>query len=328
MHPGMPCGVETRRAICYNEHNYIRCGDETMMGYLFVIMALMVGAAKGFCGKKTSSAITTLSGTLLFNSVRMLICIPIGLAAVFLAAGSLSSLAVDGRTLLISLLSGAATSFFVVSWIAAVRRGAYMLVDVFLTLGVAVPVVLCRVFFGESVRVSQVIGILMLVAASYVMCSYNMSLRKERMKLADYLLLAFSGAANGLTSFAQKWFRYESAADASVFNFYTYVFSAAVLIICWLTVRGREEKKETAGGNILRLGLYVTVMSVCIFLHSLFSTMAAGYLTSSQLYPLMQGGGLTLSMLMAHVFFGEKITPRCLAGIAIAFAALMVINLM
>jgi len=299
-----------------------------MMGYLFVLMALLMGATKGFCGKKTSGTITTLSGTMLFNSVRMMICIPIGLLAVFMATGSLASLTVDWRTLLISLLSGAATSFFVVSWIMAVRRGAYMLVDVFLTLGVIVPVVLCRVFFGEEVRVSQVIGILMLVAASYVMCSYNMSLRKERMRLSDILLLSFSGAANGLTSFAQKWFRYESAADASVFNFYTYVFSAAVLIVCWLLARGREEKKEEGGGNLLRLGVYVTVMSVCIFLHSLFSTMAAGYLTSSQLYPLMQGGGLTLSMFMAHVFFKEKITARCLTGIGIAFAALMVINLL
>ena len=72
----------------------------------------------------------------------------------------------------------------------------------------------------------------------------------------------------------------------------------------------------------------MVIMSLCLFLHSLFSTMAAGYLTSSQLYPLMQGGALVLSMLMCAIFFGERITLRCLVGIGTAFAALLCINLL
>ena len=86
---------------------------------------------------------------------------------------------------------------------------------------------------------------------------------------------------------------------------------------------GRIDRK-----SLIRLGGYVTVMSLCLFLHSLFSTMAAGYLTSSQLYPLMQGGSLVLSMLMSAVCFGEKINIRCVIGIGITFAALLCINLL
>ena len=120
------------------------------MGYLFCILALFMGVTKGYCGKKTSGTITTFPATMLFNAVRMLICIPIGLLFVWFYTGSLSVLRPDGLTLLISAVSGIATSVFVVSWIAAVRTGAYMMVDVFLTLGVAVPVVLCRLFFEEA----------------------------------------------------------------------------------------------------------------------------------------------------------------------------------
>jgi uncharacterized membrane protein len=300
------------------------------MGYLFCLFALLVGVTKGYCGKKTSGTVTTLPGTMLFNAVRMLICIPIGFLCVLIYTGS-PSLAIDGKTLLISVLSGAATSCFVVSWIACVRKGAYMMVDVFLTLGVIVPVVLCRIFFDEAVRWNQLLGILLLVIAAYIMCTYNKSIGKEKIRPSSILLLTFCGASNGLTSFSQKWFRYESTADVSLFNFYTYIFSAVILIVCWLTVRAAHpgESGGTIGKkDLIRLGGYVTVMSLCLFLHSLFSTMAAGYLTSSQLYPLMQGGSLVLSMLMSAVFFGEKINLRCVTGIAITFAALLCINLL
>ncbi len=300
------------------------------MGYLFCLFALLVGVTKGYCGKKTSGTVTTLPGTMLFNAVRMLICIPIGFLCVLIYTGS-PILAIDGKTLLISVLSGAATSCFVVSWIACVRKGAYMMVDVFLTLGVIVPVVLCRIFFHEAVRWNQLLGILLLVIAAYIMCTYNKSIGKEKIRPSSILLLTFCGAANGLTSFSQKWFRYESTADVSLFNFYTYIFSAVILIVCWMTVRVAHPG-ETGGTigkkDLIRLGGYVTVMSLCLFLHSLFSTMAAGYLTSSQLYPLMQGGSLVLSMLMSAVFFGEKINLRCVTGIAITFAALLCINLL
>ena len=299
------------------------------MGYLFILLALFCGVTKGYCGKKTSGTISTFSGTVLFNAVRMLICIPIGLLFVRLYTGTLSSLMPDAATLLISAVSGIATSAFVVSWIAAVRTGAYMMVDVFLTLGVAVPMVLCRIFFHEAVRGNQILGLPMLAAASYIMCTYNKSIGKGSLTPGALLLLTLCGAANGLTSFTQKWFRYESTADVTVYNFYTYVFSAAVLLLCWTIMHKKSPEQSDSGQTVLhrKLGLYVVVMSLCLFLHSLFSTMAAGSLTSSQLYPLMQGGGLVLSMLMSAVCFGEKITLRCVAGIVITFAALLYMNL-
>jgi len=299
------------------------------MGYLFVLAALFCGVTKGYCGKKTSGCIKQFPSTMLFNAVRMLICIPIGLIFVLLGTGTLSSLAVDGYALLTMLMSGIATSVFVVSWIIVIRQGAYMMVDVFLTLGVIVPVILCAVIFGEAVKWNQIVGILMLAVAAYIMCTYSNRI-KEKMKVHTYILLVVCGVANGLTSFSQKWFRYAAPEiDVSVFNLYTYVFSSVVLLACFFIVgRGTKEAAHEVMSQKKKLGVYVVIMSLCLFLHSLFSTMAAGHLSASQLYPLMQGGGLTLSMVMSAVLFKEKITVRCVVGILITFAALLIINLL
>ena len=300
------------------------------MGYLFIVLALLCGITKGFCGKKTSGVIEAFSDAMLFNAIRMLICIPIGLLFVWFYTGTLSSLRIDGTTLAISIVSGISTSAFVVTWLIAVRTGAYMMVDVFPTLGVIIPVIACRFFFGEAVRWNQLAGIFLLAFAAYIMCTYNKTIGKAALTPASLLLLTVCGIANGVTSFSQKWFQYAGTADAAVFNFYTYVFSAASLLLCWFAVHGRQKNsaEKTAPGVLRKLAVYVVIMSLCIFLHSFFSTMAAGYLTSSQLYPLMQGGALVLSMLMSAIFFGEKITLRCLLGICVTFAALLCINLL
>ncbi|MGN1346742.1 MAG: EamA family transporter [Eubacteriales bacterium] len=300
-----------------------------MIGYLFVAFALFCGAAKGYCGKKTSGTITSLPSTLLFNAVRMCLCIPIGLLFVGLNTGTLGSLAVSPDVLLISALSGLSTALFVVTWILCIRSGAYMMVDVFLTLGVIVPVGACAVFFRETIRWNQLLGILLLAAAAYIMCTYSNSI-KEKLSPRTLLLLILSGTANGITAFAQKWFRYRAAeTDVSVFNLYTYLFSSVVLILCFLfAARHEENAAKEVLENRKKLGIYVVIMSLCLFLHSFFSTMAAGSLSASQLYPLMQGGSLILSMVMSAVFFKEKITPRCLTGIALTFLALLLINML
>ena len=68
-----------------------------------------------------------------------------------LAQNELASLSLDGFTLFVTALSGIASAAFVVSWLLSVRTGAYMMVEVFLLLGVILPIALCRVFFAEEI---------------------------------------------------------------------------------------------------------------------------------------------------------------------------------
>ncbi|MGM9624873.1 MAG: EamA family transporter [Eubacteriales bacterium] len=301
-----------------------------MIGYLYVAGALAAGVTKGYCGKKTSGVIRTTRSTLLFNAVRMLLCIPIGFLFV-LTAGATGSLTADGTTLFSSLLSGLSTALFVVTWIGCVRWGAYMMVDVFVTLGILIPMLFSAICFGEPIRLVHLLGLVLLIFAAYLMCTYHKKLSDNTRKIGipQYLLLFLCGISNGITQFAQKWFRYACDTDISVFNFYTYVVAAAVLLLCFLFCNNTSSDTEQINtASMCRLAVYVLLMSACLFFHSYCSTAAAGYLSSSQLYPLMQGSALILSMLMSAVCFGERITVRSILGIVSAFAAMLCINLL
>ncbi len=295
------------------------------MGYIFLAIALLAGATKGYCGKMTSGYVNEYKDAMLANTIRMAICILIGFGMVIVQSG-IEALKINSTALWISALSGVTSSIFVVSWLVSVKRGAYMMMDVFLMLGMIVPLIGGVFAFGESISLVQWGGLAILLIAVLIMCSYNNSV-KGKMSLASVVLLIVCGVSSGLTDFSQKLF-VENTKDISIatFNFYTYIFSAIVLGIFYMvfSVKNKGEGKPT---DIKHIFGYILVMSVCLFANSYFQTKAAEFLSSAQLYPLSKGAGLILSSLMAAVLFKERLNIKCIVGMILSFVALLIINL-
>ena len=292
------------------------------MGYIFTAFVLLAGLTKGFCGKKISGEVSTVKGTFYMNMLRMLICVAVGFFIVLVNRES--SFEIDVKTLMITVVSGVSTALFVVSWIFCVRNGAYVMIDVFLMLGGGLTIALCKIFFNETVFLNQLIGFLLLVIASYIMCSYSSNI-KGSFSFSSFLLLFFCGIFNGLTDFSQKWFIHSKpTGDVGVFNFYTYLFAVIILFISFI-IANKTEKAQNDGKS-LKVFLVICVMAVCLFAYSYFKTMAAKYIPAAILYPLTSGAAIVLSAVMASAFFKEKITPKCVLGITIAIVAIIVMN--
>ena len=317
------------------------------MGYLFLSLALAAGVSKGYCGKKTSGSIVFESDSMIINVLRMVSCIVIGFLLI-LWQNDLGSLSPTLPLLLVSALAGMGTAFFVVSWLLSVRSGAYMMVEVFLLVGVVVPILPCYFIFGDTVNVWQIIGIVILMVAVFIMCTYNSSI-KGKMSLKSILLLLLCGFSNGVADFSQALFQKLSANGEAVgdawgsraiiegatnesFQFYTYVFAAITLLITYLIVRNSDKKSGNAPRSpmavIKPIWYFVLIMAVCQFANSFFKTEAAGYLDPVYLYPLNQGCSVVLCLLMSVFIFKEKINAKCIAGICLSFVALLMINLL
>lgn len=293
------------------------------MGYIFTVLALLSGLIKGFCGKKISGQVSTLKGTFYINSLRMLICIVVGFFIVM--TNGISAFEIDSKTLLITIVSGICTAMFVVSWIFCVRRGSYVMINVFLMLGGGITIGLCKLFFNEPISTNQLIGFVLLVIASYVMCSYSSNI-KGNFSFSSFLLLVVCGVFSGFVDFSQKWFIYsQTDGNVGVFNFYTYLFAAVVLLISF-AIADKTEKASNDGKSI-KIFLVICVMAICLFSCSYFKTLAARYISSAILYPATSGAGIVLSALMAAAFFKEKITLKCVIGITIAIGAIVIMSL-
>jgi drug/metabolite transporter (DMT)-like permease len=268
---------------------------------------------------------------MIMNLLRMIICIFIGFLLI-LVQNELPTLAPDSKLLMVAALSGIASAAFVVSWLLSVRTGAYMMVEVFVLIGVMVPIVLCKLFFNEKIGYWQILGFVILTVAVYIMTAYNSSV-KGKMSVGAFVLLMICGISNGLADFSQKLF-VKTSPDGSVaaFNFYTYVFASLSLVAAYVVFRAIDKKNGAEIRDPIKvikpIRYYVPIMAVCLFAHSFFKTLAAGYIDSVQLYPLAQGCSVVLALLMSAIFFKEKITFKCVVGICLSFVALLMINLL
>ena len=287
------------------------------MGYLFLGLANICGAVKGYCGKMVSSSIKKSSDAMLANFLRMLLCSFIGLALVLITGGG-SGFNIGASGVWISLLSGVSNSVFVISWLFAVNFGAYMLVSVFLTVGLLVPIALCAIFFGERIEWNHLVGFAVLIAAVLVMCSYSSSVKSKLGKKA-IVLLFICGTSSGLASFSQKWFVYTTnGGSIPAFNFYTYVFASIVLLTSYLIFRDKKKSENSEKFTLRPVWHYVTIMAVMLFSNSYLMTLAASKLDAVLLYPLSTGIGLVLSALMCSIFFKEKLSLRGWISVTLA----------
>ena len=295
------------------------------MGYLFLAIALLAGGTKGYCGKKTSGYTNNFRDAILANLIRMTLCIVIGFALI-LFQGELPAVLPSVPLLLLSACSGLATSAFVVVWLLCVKKSAYTMIDVSLMLGLLVPLLLSSFFFGEAIKPTQWIGLAILFIATVIMCSYNNTI-KEKLSPASLLLLLLCGLSNGAADFTQKLFtKTFPDGSAAVFNFYTYVFAAIVLGVAFLATK--KTVQDAPPADLRKIFGYICIMAICLFANSFFKTLAAGRLDAVLLYPLNQGCALIIAALIASVFFGEKITAKAVIGMTVAFAGLLIVNLL
>lgn len=137
------------------------------MVYLFVILAILCLAVKGFCGKKTSIYAEKISYAFLLNLVRMLLCIVVGLIVLLIEAkGKITG--IDWRLALIALTGGAGTAMLVVCWVLAIRENTLVRVDVACTVASLLPAVLSLIFFKESFSGWKMFGFALILSAVFI----------------------------------------------------------------------------------------------------------------------------------------------------------------
>lgn len=295
------------------------------MGYLYLLAGVCFNAAKGYCGKKQSLYLNGARHALTVNFLRMLCCAAVG-AVLLSVRGGFVLPALSSPALPILIIAGIFNAAQVVFWLLSVQRSAVTLTDVFATLGLIIPMIVCRILFGEPIRPIQWAGYLVLCAAALIMCSYSVSLKKKKMSLTDISLLVAFGASIGISDLTQKLFlNYCSGYSGDVYNFYTFLFAALTAAIVLLFVRRKPDEEPCPLGKVWH---YVVIMAVSLFLVVWCKTSAAAVLPAVQVYPIFQGGVLISMALVAAVFFGEKITRRCVIGMAMTFAAMLMMNLL
>ena len=265
------------------------------MGYLFLSLALLGGLIKGFAGKGISRDVHTLADGFGVNTIRCSFCTLIALALALIFSG-FESFALSGTGFLISTLSAVFMSMFTVAWLYAYKSEAYIFLSIFTMLGSIVTAMLGFAFYGDPLKPTRIIGMLLLFVAVYVMSLYNKNI-KGKMTTKGVITLVIGGLGAALADFMQKVFTKESLGSPYVFNFYTYALAIVPqLIILYLLLRKKPKGERISEGLLDKRHILIFLaISAALYLNSTTKTLATSYIPSTQLYPTLQGANLIAS---------------------------------
>lgn len=315
------------------------------MVYGIIGIALLFLTVKGYSGKRTSCVVRNTGDALFFTLLRMIFCMLIGFLMVF-AEGAVGFLRMDGKMLAICALSGAANAALLVGWMLAVRKNSMVSVDVSTTVGSLLPALLCAWLFSEAISIPKMIGFAIIIAATVVLAG-NRRERKGASAMGA-MLLVFAAVSDGMCGFSQQLYKqyYTEAGSMTqgvfypktVYHFYTYVFSALILLLVWgvywmmgaVKKREGQERVRVFGAVSPRILLHIFIMAICLFAANYFQTVATNdYGMSSQmLYPIIKGGCLITVNFTAMLFFGEKMTVRSVGGSLIALVGIVCMSIL
>lgn len=183
----------------------------------------------------------------------------------------------------------------------------------FMKLGVLVPTVMAIVVFREEPRWTQVVGILIAVAAIILINFEKDALSESKKKVWLLVLLLLSGFAEGMANI------YEKLGDAGMKDGYLFTtFGTAFVIAVALAVKdGKMTAKDLMFGAIIGVPNYF---------FSRFLLQALETVDAVIVYPTYSVTGIIIITIVGIMVFHEAVSKKKLCALGLILAALVFLN--
>ncbi len=250
-------------------------------------------------------------------------------------------LRMDGITLICSVIGGFLFTAGLVSMQIGIRINGAALTAAFARLGLIVPLMLSILTFRERPGILQIAGILLVLAALWVISSQpdereqdgrresdrsERSDRSDRSDRADrvnipvlLMTLLMCGASDAMAKV------YEQVGERAKDElYYMCIFLTAFLITCVLAYHEYRKTGKKVSGRMMLAGLAVGIPN---YYSSFLLLKALVHLPAFIVYPCFSTGAILVVTLASALLLHEKLSRNKLAGLVLIMAALVLLNI-
>lgn len=295
-----------------------------MIEYSYLAIILLMKFVQKLYNKKTSVMIKGAVQYLGYGAYRYILSGAMALALMLIAGGSGD---IGPMSFAISALGALALTISIYCSLEAMKNGAIILVSLASSAGLLLPCIFGIFMFDEPMSAWQFIGIGLLLVSAYLLVGYSKKLTGSFTKKTVLLLLG-GMLSNGLIMIAQKMFsKYLPDASVSVFSFLSFGLAGLAMLILLLPQLINKKGREMFASLPAAAWGYGAILSVALLIINQLATLAGRVIPSAIMFPINDGGGTIIAALTASIFFGEKLTPRSIAGLLLGILSLIIINL-
>lgn len=210
---------------------------------------------------------------------------------------------------------------------------AYRLAGVGITMalvsmGVLVPVLLSWCFWSEPMTAWRWVAVALLPAAMVLVRPVRHGTGRLSFKADAVLLAVFLN--NGLMGAFHKAVTIYAAANPTpepflFFQPYQLVYEASLFLVAALcSVSYAVYRGGRCGGAEMALGSIVGVSNV---FGTLFTVVALSLVAAAVFFPTVTCALVVLSVILSRILWGERVSPRQVAGLGVALCIVVLVNL-
>ena len=194
-----------------------------------------------------------------------------------------------------------------------ISKNGVVLPAMFMKLGVVVPTLMAIAIFGETPRLTQILGIIAAIGAILLIQGGG---RQEAGSIGGLVLLLLAGGcADGMSKI------FEETGSSALKDQYLLCTFGVALILCAALCAARKQKLTVVDA------LFGLAIGIPNYFSAKFLLWSLGSVPAVVAYPTYSVGTIVLVTLAGVMMFREKLSKRKLIALAVILAALALLNL-
>lgn len=294
---------------------------------LFVVIAVMRVIQK-VCNKVSSEQITANKTFFAYGALYQ--CVAAAFALIVVAFTGFHDF--NGGLIGCSILSAVLFAVDLFSGIEAVKGCSIAVATMFGLGGLVISVVVSYFWFGEDIKVHQMIGLAIFFVSAYLLSSKD-GKSGEKISAKTFVMLFINFLANGLVMVVQKYFALKvQGANTPLFSFLTFTLCGLFMAICFLFTIGKnkateipqEERKPVLNKKLVICGV---LLALALFLINIIITEMGKTVPSIIIFPVSSAISIIIATLVGYFIFNEKLSVKKIIGLLVGISSIIVIGI-
>ena len=256
-----------------------------------------------------------LSDMHVFNLIKSVVC-----ALMFLSIALPSGVGASIHTVVLGVVFGLVSAISSIFSQQAYKKGPVSYTNLLIMSSMVIPALSGVMFFGESISVGKIVGILlMLVAIVMSVCNKE----DKKASVAWLLCSLISALATGGVGILQKVHQ-SSPAKGELMWFLCIAFGVSA-IISEIFVVANSKKTPITVVMDKKIILFIVACGVATMLNNVINLYLSGVMESIIFFPTVNGANILLLLVVSLVFLKERIRPLQWVGIVAGTSAIFLL---
>ena len=237
-----------------------------------------------------------------------------------------ADLRVSPFTLILAVAFGIITALQQIFNLKAMETGPWSYTSVISSFSTLIPALSGMLFWNENISIMQIFGVILMLASILLSTEFKDGGAKKSIRWMLYCGMTF--LTTGFIGVMQKWHQsteYKEELGGFLVIAFAVSFLYSAVNVVFEKAKGRERAEAKVASVSVIPVVIMLVAGICAAVNNKLNLRLSGELPSVVFFPVVNGGNLVLTTLLAVLLFKERLTKKQWTGLVIGMISVLLL---